>query len=208
MSNNFGHVERVIKEVGGKTYTFRSKLEYRWAVYCQLRKEQGIIIDWWFEDPETLLELETRYFKNKKLYLPDFTIAYRCKSCLGSGEKHCLRDVCIKNHATITCSPNGKKCEHYSPGMICPSCKGSGKRYELEETKGYFPPKDYTKLKLAAEQFDAPITLIFASLNDNSKNSKIRAQYARAKKLEPFLKRIIWKADRDIFRPIKHLFEI
>ena len=154
----FGHVEKVTQEVGGKTYTFRSKLEYRWAVWCQLRKEQGIIIDWWFEDPETLLELETRYFKNKKLYLPDFTIQ----------------------------TEDG---------------------YELEETKGYFPPKDYTKLKLAAEQFNAPITLIFASLNDNSKNSKIRAQYARAKKLEPFLKRIIWKADRDIFRPIKGLFE-
>ena len=154
----FGHVEKVTQEVGGKTYTFRSKLEYRWAVYCQLRKEQGIIIDWWFEDPETLLELETRKFKNKKLYLPDFTIQ----------------------------TEDG---------------------YELEETKGYFPPKDYTTLKLAAEQFDAPITLIFASLNDHSKNSKIRAQYARAKKLEPFLKRIIWKADRDIFKPIKHLFE-
>ena len=156
---DFGHVQRITKEVGGKTYTFRSLLEMRWAVYCQLRKEQGIIIDWWFEDPETLLELETRKFKNKKLYLPDFTIQ----------------------------TEDG---------------------YELEETKGYFPPKDYTKLKLAAEQFDAPITLIFASLNDNSKNSKIRAQYARAKKLEPFLKRIIWKADRDIFRPIKGLFEI
>ena len=157
--SNFGHVERVTQEVGGKTYTFRSKLEYRWAVYCQLRKEQGIIIEWWFEDPECLLELETRKFKNKKLYLPDFTIQ----------------------------TEDG---------------------YELEETKGYFPPKDYTKIKLATEQYAAPITLIFASLNDHSKNSKIRAQYARAKKLEPFLKRIIWKADKDIFRAIKHLFEI
>ena len=156
----FGHVLRTTKEVGGKVFTFRSLLEYRWAVWCQLRKEQGIILEWWFEDPECLLELETKYFKNKKLYLPDFTIM----------------------------TPEGK--------------------YELEETKGYFPPKDYTKLKLAAEQYKNPITLIFASLNDNSKNSKIKAQYARAKKLEPFLKRIIYKADRDIFRPIKNLFEI
>lgn len=205
--SNFGHVQRVTKEIGGKICTFRSLLEMRWAVWCQLRKEQGIILEWWFEDPECLLELETKKFKNKKLYLPDFTIAYRCKSCLGSGKKHCLLGVCIKNHARITCRPNGKDCKHYSPGMICPSCKGSGKRYELEETKGYFPPKDYTKLYLATQQFDAPITLIFASLNDHSKNSKIRAQYARAKKLEPHLKRIIWKADKDIFKSIKHLFE-
>ena len=202
----FAHVQRVTKEIGGKTYTFRSLLEMRWAVYCQLRKEQGIIIEWWFEDPECLLELETRKFKNKKLYLPDFTIAYRCKFCLGSGKRHCSLGVCVKKHATITCSPKGKDCEYYSPGMTCAGCKGSGKKYELEETKGYFPPKDYTKIKLATEQFDAPITLIFASLNDHSKNSEIRAQYARAKKLEPFLKRVIWKADKDIFKPIKHLF--
>ena len=155
----FGHVLRTTKEVGGKVCTFRSLLEYRWAVWTQLRKEQGIILEWWFEDPECLLELETKKFKNKKLYLPDFTIM----------------------------TPDGK--------------------YELEETKGYFPPKDYTKLYLVTQQFDAPITLIFASLNDHSKNSKIRAQYARAKKLEPHLKRIIWKADKDIFKPIKHLFE-
>ncbi len=156
----FAHVQRTTKEVGGKVCIFRSLLEYRWAVWCQLRKEQGIIVEWWFEDPECLLELETKKFKNKKLYLPDFTIL----------------------------TPEGK--------------------YELEECKGYFPPKDYTKIRLAAEQYNAPITLIFASLNDHSKNSKIRAQYARAKRLEPYLKRIIYKADRDIFRPIQHLFEI
>ena len=155
----FGHVKRITREVGDKTYTFRSKLEYRWAVWCQIRKEQGIIIEWWFEDTETLLELETKYFKNKKLYLPDFTIQ----------------------------TEDG---------------------YELEETKGYFPPKDYTKLKLAAEQYKNPITLIFARLNAGSKNSRIRAQYGRAKKLEPFLKRIIWNADKEIFQKIKYMFEL
>ncbi len=155
----FGHVKRITREVGGKVYTFRSKLEYRWAVWCQLRKEQGIIIDWWFEDAETLLELETKYFKNKKLYLPDFTIQ----------------------------TDDG---------------------YELEETKGYFPPKDYTKLKLASEQIKNPITLIFASLNDHSKNSKIRAQHDRAKRLEPYMKRVIYHADRDIFKPIQELFDL
>ncbi len=154
----FAHVQRITQEVGGKVCTFRSKLEYRWAVWCQLRKEQGIIVEWWFEDPECLLELETKKFKNKKLYLPDFTIL----------------------------TPEGK--------------------YELEETKGFFTPKDYTKMRLAAEQYKNPLTLIFARLGSTSKWDK--PQYARAKRLEPYLKRIIWKADRDIFRPIKHLFDV
>lgn len=157
--SNFGHVERVPREVGGKFCTFRSKLEYRWAVWCQLRKEQDIIEEWWYEAIDTLLELETAYFKNRKLYLPDFTIK----------------------------TPDG---------------------YEFEETKGYFPPKDYTKIKLAAQQYENPFTLIFANLPSKSKNSKTRAQYGRAQRLEPFLKRIIYNADRDIFKPIRGLFEI
>ncbi len=165
---NFGHVERVTIEVGGKTYTFRCKLEYRWAVWCQLRKEQGLIVDWWYEDAETLLALETRYFKNKKMYLPDFTIQTTEKDSL----------------------------------------LGIEDSYEFEETKGYFPPKDYTKIKLAAEQYDNPITLIFASLISNSKNSKTRAQYNRAKRLEPFLKRVIYDAQKTIFKPIQNLFEL
>ena len=156
---NFAHVHRITREVGGKVCTFRSKLEYKWAVWCQLRKEQGIIIDWWFEDAETLLELETRYFKNKKLYLPDFTIQ-------------------------------------------------TEEGYEYEETKGWFPSKDYTKIKLAAEQYENPITLIFANLNSNSKNSKTRAQHDRAKRLEPYLKRVIYDADKTIFKPIRGLFDL
>ena len=156
--SNFGHVKRVTREVGGKICTFRSLLEYRWAVWCQLRKENGIIIEWWYEAHDTLLELETAYFKNRKLYLPDFTIQ----------------------------TPDG---------------------YEFEETKGYFAPKDYTKIKLAAQQYKNPITLIFASLSSGSKNSKIRKQRGRAERLEPHIKRVIYHADRNIFKPIKHLFE-
>ena len=155
---NFGHVKRATKEVGGKIYTFKSKLEYFWAVYCQLRKEQGIIIDWWYEDMETLLALQTPRFGNTKLYMPDFVVR----------------------------------------------TKDDG--YELEETKGYFPPKDYTKLKLAAQQYDNPITLIFARLSDHSKSASIRAQYRRAKRLEPYLKRVIYDAEKTIFKPISGLF--
>lgn len=159
MVSNFGHVERVTASVGGKECTFRSKLEYRWAVWCELRKEQGIIADWWHEDPGTLLELETTYLKNKKMYLPDFLILY----------------------------PNGD--------------------YEYEETKGWFSQKDYTKIKLASLQYDNPITLIFASLNSDSKNSKTRANRDRAERIEKMIKRVIYDAQKTIFKPIKHLFE-
>ncbi|KKK64664.1 hypothetical protein LCGC14_2981920 [marine sediment metagenome] len=153
---NFGHVHRITRSVGGREYTFRSKLEYKWAVWCQLRKEQGIIIDWWYEDEETLLELETAYFHNRKLYLPDFTIQ------MADG-------------------------------------------YEFEECKGWFPPKDYTKIKLAAQQYENPITLIFANLT-NCKS--MRAQYSRAMRLEPHIKRIIWNANKTILNKISGLFDV
>ncbi len=146
--SNFGHVERLTREVGGKTCTYRSKLEYRWAVWCQLRKEQGIITEWWYED-ETL-ELETKCGDTKR-YIPDFTIE----------------------------TEDG---------------------YEFEETKGWFTAPSATKIKLAAQQYDLPITLIFA-------NKPNRVQFNRAKRLEPHIKRIIYNADRDIFKPIKHLFD-
>ncbi len=148
---NFGHVHRLTREVGGKEYTYRSKLEYKWAVWCEFRKRFSFVKDWWYEDEETLLELETRYFKNKKLYLPDFTIQ-------------------------------------------------TADGYEYEETKGYFPAKDYTKIRLAAEQYDNPITLIFA-------RKPRGAQCRRAERLEPHIKRIIWNADKTIFKKISGLFD-
>ena len=72
--SNFGHVERITVWTEKGEITFRSKLEYRWYVWCQLRKDQGLIKDWWYEDQESCLELEQEYMKNKKMYLPDFTI--------------------------------------------------------------------------------------------------------------------------------------
>ncbi len=152
MASNFGHVERVTECVGGREITFRSKLEYRWAQWLELEKQQGYILEWWYESQDTLLQIETPYFHNQKLYLPDFCVQILDGTC------------------------------------------------ELHECKGWFTPKDYTKLKLAAQQYKNPITLIFASLSDHSKNSKTQAQYSRAKRLEPFLKRIIYNANRDIFR--------
>ncbi len=157
--SNFGHVKRVTVWTEKGEITFRSLLEYRWYIWCQLRKEQGMIKDWWYEDQESCLELVQEYKKNKKMYLPDFTI--------------------LNNHD-----------EH-----------------EYEETKGWFPPKDYTKLLLASQQYENPITLIFASLNAGSKNAKTRAQRNRARRLESHIKRVIYDADKTIFKPIKHLFQ-
>ena len=157
---NFAHVERITAFVGNKgEITFRSKFEYRWCVWCELRKEQGIIQDWWYEDEDSWLELTQEYKKNKKIYRPDFTILY----------------------------PNGD--------------------YELEETKGYFPPKDYTTLKLVSEQYEIPLTLVFAGLISYSKNPKSRAQYVRAKRIEEHIKRVIYDANETIFKKISHLFE-
>ena len=160
--SKFGHVHSITREVGGVVYRFRAKLEYKWAVWCQLRKEQGIINGWWFEDAP--VRIETKYLKNKKMYLPDFTVQM----------------------------PDGS--------------------YELEETKGFFPPRDYTKIKLTAEQYENPITLIFARLtrgNSKTKGGKSqRDQYLRAKRLEPFLKRVIYDAGKTIFKPIEHLFDL
>ncbi len=155
--SNFGHVHRITRSVGGREYTFRSLLEYRWSVWLQLQKEQGLIKDWWYEDPESLLELETRYFKNRKMYLPDFVVQM----------------------------PNGD--------------------YEYHETKGWFSSKDYTKIKLAAQQYENPITLIFANLT-NCKS--MRAQYSRAKRLEPHIKRVIYDANKTILNKISGLFDV
>ncbi len=157
--SNFGHVKRVTVWTEKGEITFRSLLEYRWYIWCQLRKEQGLIKDWWYEDQDSCLELVQEYKKNKKMYLPDFTI--------------------LNNHD-----------EH-----------------EYEETKGWFPPKDYTKILLASQQYENPITLIFASLNTGSKNAKTRAQRNRARRLESHIKRVIYDADKTIFKPIKHLFQ-
>ena len=148
MSSNFGHVEKVTREVGGKTCTFRSKFEYRWAVWCHLRKEQGIILEWWYEDEK--LELITKC-GDRKYYRPDFTIQ----------------------------TEDG---------------------FEFHETKGWFTSKSAAKIKLAAQQYENPITLIFAAKPN-------RVQYNRAERLSKHIKRVIYNADRDIFKPIRGLFD-
>ena len=161
---NWGKVVPVTAEVGGRGITFKSKLEYYWAVYSQLRKEQGIILDWWYESEKALIKYKTG---RVDFYRPDFLIAYYDKSS-----------------------------------------KWGDDRFEFEETKGWFQAKDYTKMKLFAKQYDNPLTLIFANLT-NCKSARL--QYGRAKRLEKLLEsnggRVIYDADKTIFKPIKHLFD-
>ncbi len=156
MSNKYG-ATRVTMEVGGKLCYFRSKLEYRYAVYLQLLKEQGHIQRWLYEPMGMAIEFEHGRYGNTRKYLPDF--------------------------AVIT---NDNECE-------------------VHETKGCFKGMDYTKLKKYSEMHDNKITLIFAGLTDCKSK---RAQYNRAKRLEPHIHRIIWDADKSIFKKIKGLFEI
>ncbi len=158
---NFGQVKRVTASVGGREITFRSKLEYRWCVWCELRKQNGLIKDWWYEDQDSLLEMEPSVNSVKKVirYLPDFTIL------MNNGD------------------------------------------YEFEETKGYFPAKDYTKMKLATEQYDTPITLIFAYVSMTPKKPKGQAQLRRIKRIEPHMKHVIWDASKSIFKKIEYLFD-
>ncbi len=157
--SNWGKVEPVHRIVGGKFYKFKSKLEMRWAVWLQLQKEQGIILDWWYEDEVVPIEYNTGRID---FYRPDFTVE---------------RDTDFVG-------------------------------FEYHETKGWFQAKDKTKMKLFAEQYENPLTLIFAGLSPTAKSH--RAQYNRAKRLEKLLEsnggRVIFDAQKTIFKPIRHLF--
>ena len=67
--------QRKSAEIDGKVCHFRSKLEYNWALYCQFRKEQGLIKDWWYE--QTTFRFEEEAKKQRPgviVYLVDFDI--------------------------------------------------------------------------------------------------------------------------------------
>ncbi len=154
---SFAKVKPTQQIVGGKVHIYRSKLEYRWAVWCQLRKEQEIIVDWEYESEQPPIKYKTGRID---FYRPDFTIEY-------------------------------------------------DDRFEYEETKGWLQAKDATKMRLFAQQYENPLTLIFAGLSPTAKSH--RAQYSRAKRLEKLLEsnggRVIYDANKTIFKPIRHLFE-
>jgi hypothetical protein len=66
--------QAVTAEFNGRTYYFRSKLEYRWAIYLQVLKKQGHIKSW---DYETLLfDFQGYgYTTGPFMYRPDFIVA-------------------------------------------------------------------------------------------------------------------------------------
>ena len=72
--SNFGHVEKVTATIDGNTITFRSKLEYRYAVYLQTLKEAGHIHSWEYEPPGMAIEFEHGRRNNVRGYLPDFGV--------------------------------------------------------------------------------------------------------------------------------------
>lgn len=65
--------KRVTATIGGKTCNFRSELEYLWAQYCELRKQQGIIKDWAYEQTTFIFENVTYGSPRYKI---DFDILY------------------------------------------------------------------------------------------------------------------------------------
>ena len=145
---SFDHIKRVTALIGGKTYTYRSKLEYRYAVYLEMLKDSMDIDDWLYEDEEVPVAYDDGSIK---MYRPDFTV-------LVDGE------------------------------------------WEFHETKGWFKGKDVTLMKKYTQQYDTPLTLIFA-------RKPTKMQLRRALKLEPHLKRIIWDADKSLFDNISFMFE-
>jgi len=58
--------------IGGKEYYFRSKFEYRWALYLELLRTQGHIIEWWYEP--RVFEF-AGLVRGPVCYRPDFKVA-------------------------------------------------------------------------------------------------------------------------------------
>ena len=150
---NFGHVKTYTTIMNGGEITFRSLLEYRYAVYLTLLREQGHILEWTYEDEELSIEFQHGRYGNTRKYIPDFGVLNE------DGE------------------------------------------WEVHETKGYFPPIDATKIRAYREMAGNPFVLIFAK-------KPYGAQKRRAERIEKHVTRVIWNADKELFKPIKHLFEV
>lgn len=71
---DFGHVKRITETVGGNTITFRSKLEYRYAIYLQTLQDSGHIVAWEYEPAGMAIEFAHGRRGNVRGYLPDFGV--------------------------------------------------------------------------------------------------------------------------------------
>lgn len=91
------------KEVGGKRVFFRSRAEYRYALYLEYLKQRGDIEDWFHEK-------KTFHFPNQKQapvnYKPDFEVRHK---------GGILEYVEIKGHETGRDRSKWKKMAKYFP---------------------------------------------------------------------------------------------
>jgi hypothetical protein len=71
MKNRTVHYEWRNKPQEAFGYSFKSKVEYRWACYLEKLKELGAIWEWFYEP--TIFEFSERWRK-RRIYTPDFGI--------------------------------------------------------------------------------------------------------------------------------------
>jgi hypothetical protein len=76
-----------------------------------------------------------------------------------------------------------------------------GDYMEFEETKGWLQTKDATKMRKYTEQYDTPLVIVF--------QKKIYgAQQRTAERLSKHVSRVIWEAEKEYLKEIKHLFDV
>jgi len=63
----------IVEEVtiGGKTYTYKSKIERKWATYLEMLKQLGAIEDWDYEPYQFVFK---ERFRRRRVYIPDFRV--------------------------------------------------------------------------------------------------------------------------------------
>lgn len=54
--------------------TYKSMLEYRYAVYLSMLKQAGEIKNWWYENPAMRIDFDHGRKGNVRGYLPDFSV--------------------------------------------------------------------------------------------------------------------------------------
>lgn len=108
----YGHVKRITECVGGRTITFRSKLEYRYAVYLQTLEDAGHIHSWEYEPPGMAIEFAHGRRGNVRGYLPDFAVLtaeseplwemHECKGYFTPIDAKKIKAFAEQNHNKVT----------------------------------------------------------------------------------------------------------
>lgn len=93
-------------EVGGKRKFFRSRWEYRYALYLQMLKEKNYIKDWWHE-PDTFWFEGVKRGTNS--YKPDYKVEFP------SGKVEYFE---VKGYETSKDRTKYKRMKKYHPNII------------------------------------------------------------------------------------------